>query len=201
MRHTFERFDAATEAALFRRFLEGDKGAGQRLLLSVYDLIHRTAIKHARQRNSLPRAYCVDRKDLAGDYVVHFLERLGKFNPARGRLTTFASACLRTRHWRLTERDTECKSTRAAAERGSGALDFALDDAPEPAETVMQQERIAKVRRTLRRCSPEQRRLLRERFWGGKKPAKIAAESGLSRQLVCQRLQKAIALVAARLAG
>jgi RNA polymerase sigma-70 factor (ECF subfamily) len=192
------KLTAAEERRLAKQAQRGSKDAAGRLLLSVRPLIVKIAGKHAWKRNMLTRLSKVGVDDLAAEYSAWMLERMHRFDPERGRLTTFTTACLRRLHFQIVKRETETQSRRVSAERS--AIDETgssiLERSPDWRETTMEamiyhEDRLA-VRRALRRLSPEDRQLIRDRFWRKKRLRELGKSLGVGRERARQLVERAI---------
>jgi len=195
----------AEERRLARQVRRGDDAARWALVMRVYPALVKLAHKNAASRNLMTRLSRVDPDDLANEYALHLHRKIHKFDPAKGRLTTYAYRLVHHLHLNHVRTEEGYEIRRVSREKSGhvpdrdGATPFQKIAAGEdPAEAAAKAEERRRVRRAVAMLDPDQQEAVRQRFWEGKVYGEM--DRRVTREAVRLRVDKALAEVAVWLA-
>lgn len=185
----FRRLSREEELEMASRAKAGDAEAANALILSMYGFICQIAIRHAEQRNKLVRLSQVDPDDVTADYVIAMYERLPKFDPERGRLSTYTAICLGRLGRRTVLNEAEAPmhlvSKVCSGDAIEGREPFMNTQparGPSPADQAELREQVAAVRSAIRALKPKDRSVIKERFFQSLGLKEIAKARGVSKE-------------------
>jgi len=162
--------------ALLLRAQAGDREAFRALYLELYDPVARFVGRRARSR--------ADAEDLVGRVFHQLLEHLGDIDLKRGSVRMFVLAMARNAvidHARGRKEQTPIDDVAPVLE----------DERNGPLDALLQEERLAALRRAVEELPPDMRELLALRHGDGLKHQEIAEMLGESTDAVKQRLSRA----------
>lgn len=201
---TAGQLSPADRIALLGRAKSGDLDARNRLVMSVWPLVKRLAVRFAAKVPTRRAGHTV--ADLAAEAFAYILGRItnpvGGWQPGRGDLSTWAGYECRTAFRRAAGLSNGCRRMLSPV-AAAGSLAHSADAGPaarddDPAEAAAAKIDAADV---LARASTADRELLRMRFAAGLSYPEIADALGIQEATARRRTDAAVARAKAAAAG
>lgn len=134
----------------------------------------------------------LDRDDLLSEALLHLTRTVGKFDPDRGRLTTLVGHSVW--RWSIRHVRSECRRRRATLNGAADQVDLLRRLKPGRRERALDQPPMdpGEAAALLPRLPPSLRVAVERCLMGGERLDDVAAELGISKQAVSQRVQRGV---------